>query len=388
MVTFLSLAIAGVLLVHNKELEQENDEVKTMNIGIVSDEGNAEFLKFGLSLLENTDDIRYVCHFDYVSEKDGDYMLSQGKLDALAIFPKDYVKSVYQGVDKPITLRFGTGQSGMTTLLFRQLFDTISDYMIESKAGVYTMMDFYKNHQLNYYADSDQLAKRYMMRILARKSLIAEENANATGDVNHFTYYTCVTIILVLLFWGLSSGSILGKDHMLLSRLLVRQNMSKLKQYLARFLALFVFLLLNASVLCIIGSLVNITLKMAFAPVSFLMHLVPVLMLLCAIILCVYELSQDGIGGMLFFFFASVILGFLSGFFYPLSYFPVWMQSVAKWLPTRVMFEYISASMMENVTFLVFAKVIVYTIFFVGITLFFNTNESINFKIAGRRTCK
>ena len=59
------------------------------------------FLGLGFYMLEHADDIGYICKFKEVSLDEGQRLLDNKQLDVLAIFPKDYVRSVYYGIDKP-----------------------------------------------------------------------------------------------------------------------------------------------------------------------------------------------------------------------------------------------------------------------------------------------
>ena len=73
------------------------------------------------------------------------------------------MRSVYYGIDKPISIRFGTAQSGISSLLFKQLSETVSDYMMDSKAGVYAMQDMYDSWDLDYSFDADELSEKMQL---------------------------------------------------------------------------------------------------------------------------------------------------------------------------------------------------------------------------------
>jgi len=376
-VTFLVLAVCGVFLLKDvKNGMNTKKELKTMNIGIVYSEEDEQFLGLGFYMLEHADGIGYVCKFREVTLEDGERLLEDEEIDVLAIFPDDYVKSVYYGIETPISLRFGTAQSGISSLMFSQLAKTISSYMMESKAGVYTMQDMYSSWGLRYFHDADRLAEKYVLRILARDGMLDHQSVDATEGMSITMYYICVGVVLVLLFWGLNCGSVLGKNKKMLGVLLERQKLSKLSQYFAKYLSVLLLFFLNYVVIASVAIVVTWKMQIDVVTVFTYVKMLPVLLLLCALVLCVYEISNDGIGGMLFFFFATVIMGFLSGFFYPLSYFPVWMQGLAKWLPTRIMFDYIAGCINDNFSLDMFLKLAIYTVIFVVITNVFSNESS------------
>ena len=378
-VTMLVLSVCAIFLLQDTKssssFKNSSSGIKTINIGIVYSDEDKQFLGLGFYMLEHADDIGYICKFKEVSLDEGQRLLDNKQLDVLAIFPKDYVRSVYYGIDKPISIRFGTAQSGISSLLFKQLSETVSDYMMDSKAGVYAMQDMYDSWDLDYSFDADELSEKYVMRILDRTAMIKKDTIDATDGLSSTMYYVCVGIVLVLLFWGLNCGSVLGKNQKMLSALLQRQQLSGIKQYFARYLSLLFLFTLNYIAIATASYIATSKMQIDFISAGSYIKLIPLLFLLCAVVLCVYEISNDGIGGMIFFFFSSLIMGFVSGFFYPLSYFPTWMQSVAEFLPTRIMFEYTTACIKNNLSYGVFVKLILYTVLFIVITLVFSMEE-------------
>ena len=153
-VTMLVLSVCAIFLLQDTKssssFKNSSSGIKTINIGIVYSDEDKQFLGLGFYMLEHADDIGYICKFKEVSLDEGQRLLDNKQLDVLAIFPKDYVRSVYYGIDKPISIRFGTAQSGISSLLFKQLSETVSDYMMDSKAGVYAMQDMYDSWDLDF----------------------------------------------------------------------------------------------------------------------------------------------------------------------------------------------------------------------------------------------
>ena len=96
----------------------------------------------------------------------------------------------------------------------------------------------------------------------------------------------------------------------------------------------------------------------------------PAILLVCSFILIVYELFGDGVGGMLFIFFSTVIMGFISGFFYPSSYFPEWVQYLGRFLPTGVLFDYVSACISGQNIFAPLINILLYTFAFLAALLY------------------
>lgn len=371
LVTIIAVVLGGgcLVLTYNAKDKAQN-ELSVMNIGVVASKEDNHYIDLGMYIMQHTDDLKYVCNFKKVTEQDGQRDLQNEKLGALIIFPDDYVRSVYYGAENPIIIRFGTAQSGLTSLLFGRLSEVIADYMRESKAGVYAMQDMYDSWNCKYKADSDELAERYAIKIFSRKDMLVEETADAERGINILHYYSGAALVLLFMFWGLNCGSVLGKKEKMLRTLLRSRGLSMLKQLLGKFAALVILFLLNYLVVVgIFGILINIIspsidLELMDNMVFTCIELTPVLLLVCSLILLVYELFHDGIGGMIFIFFATVIMGFLSGYFYPASFFPVWVQHIGRWLPTGVLFEYVTKCIGSYNIGISLIKVIIYAVTF------------------------
>ena len=73
---------------------------------------------------------------------------------------------------------------------------------------------------------------------------------------------------------------------------------------------------------------------------SFFLKLLPAVAVLAAMQFFLYELISDMISGILLQFVAGVGIAYLSGCFYPVSYFPEKMQALAGILPGGIALEY------------------------------------------------
>lgn len=369
LVTILAVILGGGFFVLSCSTKDKGQaELSVMNIGVVAGSEDSHYIDIGMYIMQHTDDLKYVCDFKKVTEQEGQQGLENEKLDALIIFPDDYVRSVYYGGEMPIIIRFGTAQSGLSSVMFGRLSEVISDYMRESKAGVYAMQDMYDSWNYKYKADSDELVERYAFKIFSRKDMLVEETAESEGGINIIHYYFGAALNLLFMFWGLNCGSVLGKTEKMFRTLLRIRGVSQLKQLSAKFVSLLLLFLLNYLVVMgLVGIIINflppsVDLGVTDNIMLIAVKIMPALLLVCSFVLLVYELFHDSIGGMIFIFFATVIMGFLSGYFYPASFFPVWIQGIGRWLPTGVLFEYVTQCMESYDIVISLIKVVIYTV--------------------------
>lgn len=68
--------------------------------------------------------------------------------------------------------------------------------------------------------------------------------------------------------------------------------------------------------------------------------MLPVVMVFAAMQLCIYEWVSGPVTGVLIQFLAATVLGYLSGCFYPITFFPAEIQVLAPYLPTGAAMGY------------------------------------------------
>lgn len=364
---FAVCLLALLALAQQSGLFGSQSMVTSLQIGVAYDQGSEldrEFIGFGLQFLTNSPSLKGKCTFQEVSEAKGLQQLEEKELDALLLVPAHYIQSLYDGTEEPVTLRFGTSQSGISSLLFRQLADALSEYMLQSKAGIYTMQDLYATWGEDYTLEADALTGAYLWKIANREGLLKVENVSLLSHDNPLLSYLIIGFVLLLCLCGLNLGSVLGKEEKMLQELLARRGLSKAKQYLAKLGSICLLFAIPYTILYgTVGILAHINGMIADYGILYV-KLLPILLLLSTLCLCIYEAFSDGISGMLCFFFGFLLLAFLSGFFYPLSYFPEWMQKVAAWLPTKVMADYFTAGLLGDSMLLPFAKTILLSALF------------------------
>ncbi len=368
LISLLVCAVAGLLFLNRANADTAETP---MTVGIVSDEGNLPFLSMGFRLAAQTEELKNLLAFEDVEEDEGQQMLEAGELGALVIFQDDYVRNVYYGTEEPIIIRFGASQSGISSVLVRELTDVVAQYLLESRSAVYAMQDLYTLYGQDYSESADALSETLLIRIVGRTNFIETETVDGTDGLSTTAYYLCVAVVLILLFWGMICGSVIGRDGSVMRMMLRRTLLPLAAQYVAKLLALFTMFLSCYLVLGGIASFAGQASGLFGIDARFLIAGIPALLPVCALAILVFEVSGDGIGGMLFFFFASVIMAFLSGFFYPISYFPDWMQRTAGILPTRILLIYFEECLSGTISGAALSGILVLTALFAAVTAFF-----------------
>lgn len=378
---FMTLLLAGgfgLLAWMQIKVSQEEPGKQKVALGIVGDTQDS-YLGFGIYALEHMDSSRYTLDFVYLEEKEAKKQLERGKLGGYIRIPDGFVDSVVSGENLPVTYVSGGGQGGIGSQLIRELSDTISEIITETQTGIYSMHQFYLNQQEleTIYKDTDRLNLQYFDRILSRENMYRIELVAGQQEISAGGYYLCAAVLIFLLVWGMNGGSLLVKKDMALGKVLSAGGMGPLVQTSGEFLAFFLLMAANytgiAAVAAVIADKGNIPvpeLESGAAILRFALGTWPVLLCAAAMLFFLYDLVEGLISGLLLNFLGAICLGYLSGCFYPLSYFPKTIQKIAAYLPTGIGMDYMGKYLQQRQYSDEMWKLLVYTALFFVLSVY------------------
>lgn len=375
-ILLISLLLTGFIFVCQKNLEQMDDS-RTIRIGVSAQE-NEPYLDWMISTIENMESLEFTCQFTKISADSANKKLQSGDLDAVFVIPQNYVESLICGSKNPLIIRLGTGDSTITGFLVRQIGDAASRFMINTQAGIYAMKDYYREKGLpNAESDELDINLKYLDTIVKRNELLMVEEIESEHALSGTAGYFTSGIVLFLLFLGLTCPGILRRETRSLQEKLHFIHINSASQTLLRYLAfvtVFAVIYVCIALLLSFGipaSQIIIEGSTPDNPGSWFLcffSMLPVVLLACSLIQLTYETITNKIVSVLFLFLLIMILGFLSGCFYPLSQLPHAIRIIAPGLPVRVMFEYTAGCLTGNWSFADLLAVLAYSAALVTVT--------------------
>jgi ABC-2 type transport system permease protein len=97
--------------------------------------------------------------------------------------------------------------------------------------------------------------------------------------------------------------------------------------------------------------------------------LLPVSIMFAALGFMIFEILVGVINKILVAFMLYIGMGYVSGYFYPKTFFPVIVQKIGEFIPSGVAFSYMGAVVTDDDTGLYFGIMCVYTVVFLGISV-------------------
>lgn len=345
----LALLAAALL-----QIEAAQEKKQKVEIGLVgSTEGS--YLGFGIQALQSLDSSRFAIDFlEMGSEREAKDALEKGEVSAYVMIPDGFVDALVRGENIPITYVTSAGAAGIGSMVMNELVEIISDLITESENGIYGTQRFLREQGREdiYWEASDRLYLRFLDFILGREQVYELELTGVSGGLTIIEYYTCGIMILFLMFWGIAASPFLVRKEFYISKLLRAKGLSAGRQILAEYGA---YTLLLSGAFLVVTALAGILASRAEMIVLSLpqwyIYMLPIILLFAAMQLLIFEWIPNPVTGTLIQFLGALVMGYLSGCFYPVTFFPAGIQMLAPFLPTGAAMEYSGRMMLGTAAF-------------------------------------
>lgn len=376
-VLIMTLLLTGCIALISKVMliaDSSSEKKQKVQIGLVGDISGS-YLGFGISALQHLDSSRFAIEFIEMEEEEARDRLNHGTLSAFVIVPEGFVEAAVRGENMPLTYVSTSGSLRLGSMIMNELVNTISSLLTESQNAIYGMQNYLVNNGMSdiYWQATDELYLRFLDFILGRTTVYELELTGLSGNLSMIGYYLCGFTVLFLLLWGIAGSPLyIKKDHAL-PALLSSKGQNTLSQMAGEFVAYFV-LMATSFLLVIVLVAVAMGLTGFTLPeweregigilFGFYVKMLPVAAVICAMQLLLFELTSDMVSGILLQFLCALSLGYLSGCFYPISFFPESIQIVQPLLPTGVAVNYGGNLLMEESTAIEMVLLLGYLVLF------------------------
>lgn len=349
--TLVLTGILGLLALAQTREAQADEGRQKIRLGIVGD-AEDEFVKNGISLLQEMDSSRFTCTIEQMTETEARQELERQEINGYLIIPDDFVRSVMSGENDKVTFVTGTAQYGLGTMLARELADAVSTLLTETQSGIYAFIRFARQEGATAPLDEQilQMNFRYFDVVLPRADIYNVDTPDSTSFLSVQGYYFCSVLLLFFLFFGTASCYLFIRREDSLGRMLAVQGRGALSQALAEYGACCVLTGLSYLALAVIllavsaGTGITLPELEGKGPAGYITVLLAMALLIPVVSALQYFLTQlvhSLAGGVLLSFCCVAGMGYLSGCFYPLSFFPPSIQKISAWMPTGLLMEYL-----------------------------------------------
>ena len=378
-ITLILAVMLGLVGLNMISQEESDEQKKMLEIAVVGNTTDS-YLGIGIYALKQLDSSRFAIEIHELSEEEARKGLVDGWLTAYVVIPDNFIDSIVRGENLSVDYYTRNGQAGLGVMLMQEFTDIVSAMIVDSQNAIYGMQSFCRAYSLNdqLWTATDELNIQCIEVILSRTQAYELEILGVSNQLSLFGYYICGLTVLFFLIWGVNGCPLFVRRDMSMANLLSVDERGPVIQVICEFLAY--FLLMAASLLGIAALIgagsemielstpewgeVNFRVIMSFAG-----KLLPMTAMLTALALMGHELVSNIISGMLLQFLGAIVLGYVSGCFYPSSFFPAGIQKLGALLPSGVAMQYASGCMRSQVSVLNVLFLLGYLILFLAVTV-------------------
>jgi ABC-type multidrug transport system permease subunit len=332
--------LLGLGLTVYSALLEPLEEGSKFKIGLAGDT-TGDYLQFGLATFQNLDSSGLSIEFVPMEEEAAKAALGRREISAYVVFPDDFIENALAGKMEPVKYVTTTGATGMVPMLKNEITSVITRLLVYSEKGTYGFNEAGKEVGMPYRDRLDQMdlySLEYMELILSRADSYETVYLGAADGQSLLNYFAGGLSVTFLLLIGLPFASALIKKDYSLHRMLAAKGYSAKKQllceYLAHFSAMSVLALLIFGLLALLGGNFAADYFEAGALWQLLWQALPVVAMISAFNLLVFEAAGNSVGGILMHFLLTLSLCYISGCLYPLFSFPILIQKFAPLLPS------------------------------------------------------
>lgn len=345
-VLLVTAVLFGCLMVIYDTVSKLNDESEVttkFQIGVVGTASDF-YLQMGLKAISSIDSSRFSVELVEMEETQAESAMRRGKITAFVVFPEGFLDAAFRGDIIPLKFVCAAGSVGLVSMITDEFTQIVETMLIEAQRGIYGVEDAL--HSLGQSGSQvvNDLSIEYAEFVFNRGRMYRTSTLGAFDGMGMQGYLaTGLCTVLILLICLVFSPMMVRGDHAL-TRMLCAQGRSLTGLVLCDF---GVYML---GLLGIAGVVLAYLVFWMEASVTGMMLLkaLPVLLGLGAMSFLMYELCSNLISGVLLQFFAAVVLCFVSGCMYPITFFPEAVQKLAAYLPTAMAREQIAHCILQT----------------------------------------
>ena len=327
-ILFGCLALAYQAVVSMDDDTQKQSKIK---FGVVGTAGDT-FLEMGMLALKTMDSSRFTIDFVAMEEADAESAMRRGDIAAFVVIPDGFVDAAMYGEIMPVKYVSTVGAVGLVTLVKDEITKMVEDIVIQTQKGIFGVGEAMRDEGLSSGQAEYDLTFQYFDFIFARSKMYSVNvlgNASGISLEDYLLSGFCVVLVMLVC---LVFAPVMVRSDMSLARVLSANRRPVISQAACDFAAYLI------GIVCIIGVLLAVAAYTGWVDLTagVLLQWIPVVIAVGAMSFLLYELTDNLISGVLLQFFALLALCFVSGCFYPTTFFPESVQTLAAYLPTGI----------------------------------------------------
>ncbi len=345
MLLFACIFAAALLVAPSDKFGSEGARYR---IGVVGDI-NDNYLGFGFTAIRTLDSSRYVVDFETMSEDEALSAFRKGDLIAVIKIPEGFAESVAHGKNLvPVGYISNRGLKGIDGYIMDEFADVVSRLVTSAQTAFFAVDDVAT--AVGATGDISVYLKEFNLKIidyiLNRGKLVETKEIGVSNGLPMSGYYFCALLLLFVFLMGLGSVAFFSGRNRALGRWMQLKGIGAAGQIACEYLSYLVLMTLCMIIPVVIAGAAFDLSAMSGLEISagrVIAMMLPVLMMVCAMNYLFYEAMDSVITCFLVQFLTVLLMAYLSGYIYPVGFFPDAIAAIGRMLPTGVALSFLSS---------------------------------------------
>lgn len=346
-----AIAIAFAAFAAARSIISSEDR-RLFKIGVVADM-TQKYMDLAFDTMNNLDDTRFAVEFEAMEEERAKSALSSGEIVGYLVVPDGFIDAAAAAEFIPATFVTEGGEGALVQALVSEFIGVAERLADETQRSVFGA-DRYMYERGVKWAVRDPLTDGWALTfaeyLLARNGTL---RVTLTGERDASTgeYYFSAFVLLFAMLFGVGCVSHMVRRDEALPRLLSARRVGAVRQTAAEAASYFIFSFAFLAVVTLLaGAVVTLSGASGFLGgrnfgdfALYALRLAPASLMISCAGLFMYECTRSSAPAVLLQFVAAIGTAYITGFFYPSSFFPVTVQKIASALPGGAAFSYAKA---------------------------------------------
>lgn len=381
LVTLVMCIAIALLLVALINTDGNDTDQQKLKIGITGSYEDT-YLGFGLSAIQSFDSSRFALELIEFDEDEARARLKKGEIVGYVSLPENFIDNAVHGHIGKLSFVTNHSNADIVNVFKEEVLELVSAIIVESQKGVYAMQDAMSDIGANandIYDETVILSAEYINLTLNRTNALKVEIIGVSDNLSFAGYMFSGLSILLMLLSGIVTAPLFIRRDASLYKLLSANRCKSISQISGEYISFFITMLINNSVLLFAlmlgaGKLTNAIPELSLLGIPGILGLIlkftPAIALITSFQFFMYQISDSIVSGVLIQFIAAAILGYVSGCFYPISFFPELIQNASHFIPSGIARSYLASLITGKSAPSDIAAIFLYFIAFISLSIF------------------
>jgi ABC-2 type transport system permease protein len=350
------LYAAGFALINSDAYKSEQQRYK---LGVVG-ETDDEMISLGVYMIGTLDESRYMIELvQYPDEEAAKKAMRAADISAYIVITEEFADAIDAMTnDAKLTYYATSGQKGITNIMMDEIAQIATNIIVYSETGILSLREIMKEQGYDKeirHEKVNDLFMTYISALVLRTNVTEIKELGLSDGLSTVEYYATGILLFFMLLLSFCGISYFLGTNDARAKFLKSKGLSAFGQVLAEYIP---FLTVS-----IIASAIIILLMQQ---PDKLPYLIPISIMFASLGFMIFEILIGVINKILVAFMLYIAMGYVSGYFYPKSFFPDVVQIIGTYIPSGVAFSYGGAVLQNQPTALYLIIMTAYTVCFIG----------------------